>query len=249
MAHDAHPEHGGVEARHLSCGRARTAGQGGQLGAKRGIQPLDVGGVDHPERDLGGLHDRLGAAHAPMGQSAVDASKRPSRVLFDDLYVMQVGPGRKAIDGPEARASHLRCGAHLGDHLGDQGGIPLRGDHTPEEQPREDTHRRGYPHRARLGLDVQRITLHLIDIDMALTYHLFLDGFRMRTNLALLIGHRALIQAKGKHDGRNRTPAGQQGQHEQHHPQGAFESLEGYPLPTSLRMALQSHPEEPGNRP
>ncbi len=83
VVHHTHPKHRGFTVWHLPGGGARTAGQGGQPGAEGGMQPLAIRRIDHPERDLGGLHDRLGAAQAAVGHPAVDSRALPSGVLRD----------------------------------------------------------------------------------------------------------------------------------------------------------------------
>lgn len=223
-----HPEHGGFDLRCHAGRTTRATTQGRQPGAKAGVQPLDVGGVEPAQPDLRHVHNRLGSLYAAVHRPTLDRHQPASGIAFDDLHDVHVRPAdqprlatlaraariakdvsdhghirREAIHSEQQRLSQPSSGAHLHQDAPNQAVVAAWRNHAPDEQAREYTHRRRHPPPLpALPLHIRLVGLHLSQFDLAVTHDGYLHPLGMVPSLLLLVAHRSLIFA---HPERTRT--------------------------------------------
>ena len=102
----------------------------------------------------------------------------------------------------------------LVDQLLNQGVVAGRTDDATQPQARGHHHGHRHPHATALGLRLDFICLHLLQIKLALFNHVFMYHATMLTRPPPPLLDRPLVKAKRFDDGLQRTTVGQQGNHQ-----------------------------------
>lgn len=226
--------HSFVQRRQSASRASAPPPQTSQSLTKRGVQPLDVGRVEHltagraPQQRQ---EQACVALNKPMKRSA----HRPACILLDHLGQHQLRPlnqaracacpALSAPKGPphglDIRAQAIRdeqqrpkLGArrNKSNQPRDQVAVAARADHPAEPQPGADHQRHRHPHNPLLGLDPDLVGLYLHQV-ARLKHELVMNRFGM-PSAGLHPGAYGLgLEAKGHLNRRDRAAVVDQGHH------------------------------------
>ncbi len=202
---------------------ASAAREAAQPLAERGVQPLDIGSVDHAAA-LGGIDELCNHLTCTLHDAAVD-SQLASRTLFDNLYNGDVRPGqqlRSAVwtaawqGGPEGFSKRVHIArqtvhrqqersreSNRTDLLGQRANelfVTFGTDDATQPQPRRDHHGHGHPERAALRLDFDLIRLYLLQVQLTFPDHMRMDGMAPFSRTTPPSLHCTLVQSESRHD-------------------------------------------------
>src|SRR5215813_578780 len=253
-----HQEHALVQRQGVAGQRPAPARQRREAFPERRVEPLYVGGVDHPTA-LRATSERLHACRRAIDKAAFRRDHPPPLVALDDLGDQDMAPraqpwpsalprvygiakglpnssdvGHQAI-GAEQQRTVRRTAAHPLDQPPDQGQVTLLTDLTAQPQARRDHHGQRHPDNTALFLDAQLIGLHLSQVPW-LFDEVFLHGLPLSPGACPPIGDCALVKPQRRYNRLHGTAMGEQG-HDDHDrlgqsaqpiEDGAFASAEGF---------------------
>jgi len=248
VVHRAHQIHRVMQGGGLAGQRSAPTDQGCDMGAKGGIQALDVSGIDQPtalggvqqgfDLHLGTLYDATRHSHYMVVRILLDhlgyvdavprSQWRTSSLPSVDRFSEHVPDGAyiccTPIDTEQQRTTQSAM-ANLLHQSDDQLHIASCAEHTPQPQACLHLDRHGHPQNAALGLGPDLVRLHLPQVTRLL-YPELVHPLAVPPRLGLPTQHRALIQAKGRDNGLQGTTVSQQGHDKDHHLLGGAQPIE-----------------------